>query len=181
MRSDRNLATFVLAAVAVALTLTLSAGCQRSMAKSSVVDTYPDAAGELDYWDKVATRRAVTNNDALHGLLLTADNASPATWEERLAAARDHGWIGANDTLDANATATMGTVAVAACDILHIKGGLTMRVFGPSPRYCVKELVYLEMIPSRSDNQSLSGLEFIDVISRIEDRRNVAAAAPAGQ
>ena len=59
-------------------------------------------------------------------------------------------------------------IAMAACDILQIEGGLTMRMFGPSPRYCTRELIYLELIPQRTDYQSLSGLEFIDLLGRIE-------------
>ncbi|MCZ6543072.1 MAG: hypothetical protein O6768_05350, partial [Planctomycetota bacterium] len=49
-------------------------------------------------------------------------------------------------------------------------GGLTMRLFGPSPRYCTRELIFMDILPQRTEHQSLSGLEFIDLVGRIEDR-----------
>ena len=58
--------------------------------------------------------------------------------------------------------------------IMDIKGGLTMCLLGPSPRYCTRELVYLEIIPNRTENQSLSGLEFIELVSNIEDEMRKA-------
>jgi len=176
MRSDRTRYLTIAMASTALMLLVASSGCQRSVAESSVVDTHADVAAELDYWDKVAVRRVVTNNDALHGLLLVADNTAPATWEERLAAAQAHGWIDADASLDPNTSAEMGMMAVAACDVLKIKGGVTMRLLGPSPRYCVKELVFHRVIPARSTNQALSGLEFVDFVGRVEDYRDTRVA-----
>ena len=64
----------------------------------------------------------------------------------------------------------MGMIATATCDILDIRGGVTMHLLGPSGRYATRELIYLDVIPPRTDNQSLSGLEFLDLAGRIERR-----------
>ncbi len=113
----------------------------------------------------------MTNHDALHGLLLLADGSDPhETYEQRLANARSRGWIATHAAPPANESAEVGMMAMAVCDILSIKGGLTMRLMGPSPRYCTRELIFLEILPPRSERLSLSGLEFIDLVGRVEDR-----------
>ncbi|NNF45061.1 MAG: hypothetical protein HKO59_07870 [Phycisphaerales bacterium] len=153
---------------------------ERTVLRDSASSTYWRAADELDFWDDLALRPVTTNSDALHGLLgLAGEEASTEAYDLRLAAARERGWISTDDELLRNESATVGMIAVAVCDILGVQGGLSMRVLGPSPRYCTKELVFRELIPPRTENQSLSGLEFIDLVSRMEDelRRQSAGAA----
>ncbi|MDY7109956.1 MAG: hypothetical protein SYC29_15095 [Planctomycetota bacterium] len=167
MRSD----VFALIAAPAVLALALG-GCavERTVLEDSAVDVYPTYEAELDFWDELATRPVVTNSDALYGLLLLSGEASPpAEYEGRVAAARARGWMGGEDAPPMNASAEVGLIAVAVCDILDLEGGLTMRVFGPSGRYCTRELVYREYIPRRTQYQSLSGLEFIDLLSRVEE------------
>jgi hypothetical protein len=60
-------------------------------------------------------------------------------------------------------------LAVAICDILHLRGGVTLRLFGPSGRYCARELAYQKIFPLRSAHQSLSGLEFLELMRRVQD------------
>jgi len=55
-----------------------------------------------------------------------------------------------------------------------------MRVFGPSPRYAVRELTYQAVFPPSSPQQTFSGAEFVGIIGRIEDyERGNPADAPA--
>ena len=146
-------------------------GCVRTVLESSAVNDWPGDEAELDYLEALESQRVVTNHDALHGLMLLTDGAdSHETYEQYLADARQRGWIARNTAPEANESAAIGMMAVGACDILAIKGGLTMRLFGRSPRYCTRELIFLDILPPRSEHQSLSGLEFIDLLGRIEDR-----------
>lgn len=164
MRSD--------AIAPVAMLLIALAGCavERTVLEDSAVDRFPGYEAELDFWDDLATRQVVTNSDALYGLLLVGGTEQPAAdYEGRLAAARQRGWIGQGDAPSMNESATVGMVSLAVCDILDIDGGLTMRVFGSSERYCTRELVFREYLPRRTELQSLSGLEFIDLISQVEE------------
>ncbi len=179
MRSDARAAAIAAACAA------LAGGCARTVLDASVVDTrFED---EQAFWTDLETRRVVTNNDALHGLLLAADGADPnPSYEDRLFAARERGWIGdafQPDSRPANQSANIGDLSVVACRIADIKGGVTMRILGPTPRYATKELVHMGMIPDRGENQSMSGLEFIDFVSRIQDLSpmpGAPAAAPEG-
>lgn len=147
-------------------------GCamQRTVIDQSGVDVYPATEDELDFLDHVATLPVATNNDVLHGLfLLEQSDLVGQHYDRYLFEARRRGWIAEEAFPSPNESARIGMIAMAACDLLNIKGGMSMRLFGPFPRACTRELVYLEMIPLRTENQSLSGLEFIDLLSRIED------------
>lgn len=153
------------------LSLALLGGCERQVMESSAVDTFGAPEAELEYLEALEQARAVTNNDALHGLLVLADGSYAATdYAGRVALAKEKGWIGSGWDRPANESASVGMVAVAACQIMDVRGGLTMRIFGPSDRYCTRELIVMGMLPQRSQNQSLSGLEFSDLIRHVERR-----------
>lgn len=171
MRSDcRFLLLLVLPCLCAAV------GCQRTIAKESAVDRYASASTELDYWQQLEDERVLTNNDALHGLLILADGADPSTsYEQRTAAARERGWLRGKTDPPADQSARVGMVAVAVCDILDVKGGVTMHIFPRAPRYCTRELIYMRIMPLRSENQALSGLEFLDLASKVEEERKSAS------
>jgi hypothetical protein len=153
------------------LLLVVLGGCARTVLESSVVDATPADEAELDFWEGVESQRIVTVNDALHALFLLADGSdSFSTYEKRLVEAKRRQWLPAGAGPAANESATVGQVAMAVCQILDVKGGLTMRLLGPSPRYCTRELVFLGILPPRTEHQSLSGLELMDVVGRVEDR-----------
>jgi hypothetical protein len=169
MRSDAR--RFVVAPVAAIGLLLAVAGCARTVITDSAADKFPSADAELQFWEQLETQPVVTNNDALHGLILLADGQDPAQdYDQRVAAARQRGWLGSSEPPPAHESATMGMISVAVCEILDIKGGITMRVFGLVPRYCTRELVFLRYVPPRTDNQSISGLEFMDLMSRVEQQ-----------
>ncbi len=173
-------------------------GCTRTMLEASIADTYggADVTSELDFWDELAMQDAVSNRDALHALLLTfevlpesdadheemeeadADAEPSAGFDAELAIARQRGWIGANEALIANETAQIGWMARAMCIEAGIEGGVNMHLFGPIPRYALRELNYEGLMGSKSENQALSGLELMATIGRIQDRRTGLVSAP---
>jgi hypothetical protein len=60
-------------------------------------------------------------------------------------------------------------LAQILCRILDIKGGVTMRLIGAHPRYALRELTYMEIMPTNSSpQQGLSGIEFVGVINKAE-------------
>lgn len=184
MRSDRR--TLALLAI-----LAVLPACTRTLSERSAVDQH--AEDEAAFWIALESERTLTNHDALHGLFLLADGDDPhASFEERVAAARERGWLDAKDANPvANESVTVGRIAHAAAHIADVKGGLTMRIAGPSPRYATRELVFLNLLPDRTENQSMSGLEFIDLVGRLQDymsdaekrslQERLERAAPAEQ
>ncbi len=195
MRSEAWLKAIAAAALAAAL---LAAGCGRTVREASVADTHSalDPTNELDFWDELAMHDAVTNHDALHALMLAfnllsetpaegedeggAEVAAPAplAFDAKVALARERGWIEADGVLVANETARVGWVARAICLEAGIDGGLSMRLFGPIPRYALRELTYERLMATKSENQALSGLELIATIGRVQDRRTGLVSAP---
>ena len=179
MPSDRCSTTFV---VAVLLgVLLLNTGCdlfQRTRVEESILEAHPGSMDDFDFWDALADQSVVSNDDALHSLILIQDGTDPSpNFQARMALSAQKGWlIGTPTPLEANESATVGLLSVAACEILGIEGGLTMRLMGPSPRYSTRELSSMGMLPGLTPNEALSGLEFIAFVGNIEQRMQLQEA-----
>ena len=183
MRSERRFALVRLGMLA-AVAASGATGCSHSRLRDSAVDSQTMPSRELDFWQGLEQRPRVTNHDALHALLLLADGKDArVSYRTRLADARTRGWLdedATETTLPPNDAATVGLVSVAVCDLLDLSGGVTLRCFGPSPRYCTRELVAQGLLPPRTPEQELLGLELIDLAGRIEDWREHHAALDEG-
>lgn len=186
-----------LSAGALASALLLG-GCARTLLDASVADTHggTDATAELDFWDGLATQNAISNRDALHALLLTFDllpeaaaesednegdaagAVSAAGFEAELQMARQRGWFTEDEQPMANETAQAGWIARAICVEADIKGGVNMRLFGPIPRYALRELEWEGLMDRKSENQALSGIELMATIGRVQDRRTGLVSVP---
>ena len=181
MRSDaRCIATLLKALLSMA-----ASGCQPYLMPSSAVDAYPKADQELDFLAEVEKMNAITNNDAVHAFLLLQDGAdAQPDYAARRAEAIRRGWMDRGASTNANEAARVGWMATAGCMVMQIKGGVSMHLFGPVPRYAVRELIFMEILPLRTENQVLSGSEFVDYLNRL-DRisgrgRRASAASPLG-
>jgi hypothetical protein len=160
-----------IAAIALLSLMPLGCAISRTISTDSAADSHAKKSAEYDFWDAVAERSTVTNDDALQGLLLVAGDPAASDYTARLQRARERGWVSSSAELPKNESAEVGTIARATCEILDIRGGLTMRITGLTGRYCTRELIHLGILPPRTANQSMSGLEFVDLVGRIEDRK----------
>ncbi|HYE03808.1 MAG TPA: hypothetical protein VD963_11325 [Phycisphaerales bacterium] len=137
-----------------------------------------DAVEDVEFWHALAERAAVSNDEALHGLIVLEAGADPhGSYAQRVAHARERGWIGDDWNERALTAARRGTIARALLRILDIEGGVMLRALGPTERYALRELVYLRIIPASTDNQTLSGAEFLGVIGRAQDHIALAQLA----
>jgi hypothetical protein len=75
---------------------------------------------------------------------------------------------------------TKGRLAYMVCQALGIKGGLIMRLTGPTERYCLLECAYLEFIINGADYQNCTGGELTSVIDRA-DAYQLKEAQAAGK
>ena len=178
MPSERIHAMILLAACLTAIPL---AGCemvQRTRVETTILETHPGELDDFAFWDELAQQAVVSNDDALHALILMNDGRDPSVdFEGRTAIAGEKGWLrGTHLPLDPNESASVGLLSVAGCSILDIQGGLTMRLLGPSPRYCTRELVAMGILPGLTSNEALSGLEFIAYIDGLEARDRLQRA-----
>lgn len=143
-------------------------GCDRQMADTSVTDRFPRPEQELDHAEALESRLLTTNNDMLHGFFVFELGEDPwTTYAQRVIDARKRGWLPQGWREPANESATVGRMAAIAAHIVKIKGGLTFSILGPTPRYALRELIYQDILPARTENQSLSGLEFVDFLNRL--------------
>jgi hypothetical protein len=129
-----------------------------------------DPAAQLQFWHALPERTAVSNDEAFHALLLFVDGQDAAgSYEQRVKLLKDKRMVERSFGGGAAEPLRRGTLAVALTQVLSIKGGLTMRLFGPHDRYAVRELQYAGIYPPSSPQQTFSGQEFIGIIGRAED------------
>jgi hypothetical protein len=161
-------------ALAIALALVAALGCQ-SIAVRDPLTSRPSAmnrtvTGRLEFWHELSRRPCVSNDEAFHGLLLYLDRDDPRTsYTERLGALRQRRMLPAGFSEPGDYAVSRGTLAVALAQLLGIKGGLTMHLIGPNPRYAIRALVHQDVFPDSSVNQTFSGAEFVGVMGRLED------------
>lgn len=159
----------------------LLSGCTVAKIDRPVVADMGGNDQQIDFWHELATKPVACNDDAFHGLLLELDGEDRnADYAGRVAALKARDLIPRSFNRPANEGVRRGTVAYALVQALQIKGGLVMTIFGPSERYAVRELRYIDLLPPSSPNQGLSGTEFVGVIGRFEDyQRGNPADLPA--
>lgn len=168
---------------ALGLGLMLAAGCQSARVARPLTRELggSDAESQLNFWHSLAGRPVTSNDEAFHGLLLYLDGQDPAeTYEQRVRRLKDRGMLPADFAAPAEEAVQRGTLAVAICRHLGLKGGLMMRLTKAAPRYAVRELEFVEVYPPSSPNQTFSGNEFVGIIGRLEDyQRGNPADVPA--
>ena len=116
-----------------------------------------------------------------HGLLLYLDGTDKcADYAARVNALKSRKMLPRDFHEGPTDAADRGTLAVALVKVLKIDGGLTMRVFGASPRYAVRALEYRDVFPTSSPNQGISGAQFVGIMQKAEEfERGSPGDAPA--
>jgi hypothetical protein len=149
-----------------------SAGCQVARVEQSVVGTLPadPVEAQMEFWHQLAERPLTSNDDALHGLLLYLDGEDPhADYAGRVATLKSRGLLPEDFAAPADEAVQRGVLAVALVQAIDEKGGLMLRLLGPTPRYATRELYYKGLYPPSTPRQTFSGAEFVGIIGRIED------------
>lgn len=140
-----------------------------------------DPDSQIEFWHTLAHRPVTSNDEAFHGLLLFVNGEDPAQdYAGRLAALHERQMLPKGFDSPAEEAVQRGTLAVAFCRLLEVKGGVMMHVVGPMPRYATRELQYMNIFPPSSPRQTFSGNEFLAVIARVEDYQRVMHPVDAG-
>jgi len=151
----------------------------------SVVGKFPgsDADAQLSFWHELANRHLTSNDDAFHGLLLYLDGKDDsANYAQRVATLKSRGLLPNSFAEPADVAVRRGILAIAVAKVLDIHGGWAMHVFGPTQRYATRELVYAEVFPPSSAQQTFSGSEYVGIIGKIEDyQRSMAVVSSAAR
>ena len=154
------------------LALPLLAGCHSTTPAQALAPQLAanDPGAQLQFWHALPERKAVSNEEAFHALLLFVDGQDDARdYDQRVQRLKEKHMVSAGFNGTAAEPLRRGTLAVALAQALSIKGGLSMRLFGPHDRYAVRELEYAGVYPPSSPQQTFSGQEFLGIIGRAED------------
>ena len=148
------------------------AGCAPTHMADPLTRTLSGSAPSVqgEFWSQLGQRPITANDDAFHALLLYLDGRDPSvTYADRVAALKGRHLLPADFAGAADDAVDRGTLAVAVDGFLHIDGGLTMRLTGPSPRYALRAAVDRGLFPPSSPNQGISGGAFVGVMQRAEE------------
>jgi hypothetical protein len=142
-----------------------------------------DPDSQINFWHTLTDAPICSNDAAFHGLLLYFDSTDDcADYAARVQLLKSRGMLAQGFNEPADAAVRRGTIAVALCKALEIKGGVTMRLLGPSDRYAARELQFMGLYPAGSPQQTFTGNEYVGIIGRIEDyQRGDSSNKPASK
>lgn len=161
----------------------LIGGCQSPRAGKPLAKdlsgSEPDA--QINFWHALTDEPIASNDQAFHGLLLYADGKDDnADYAGRVTILKSRKMLPGSFDAPPEAAVRRGMLAVAIMRVLGQRGGVTAAILPQSARYAVRELMFLNVYPPSTPNQSFSGNEFVGIIGRIEDfQRGNPADVPA--
>ena len=129
------------------------------------------------YLRRLFERDRATYGDACRALLsLLKEEHSDADFAAISGDLSGRGVVSADWNLQEAGLLTKGTLAYMLCRALEIKGGATMRVFGISRRYALRECQHLGLITGGVTDEYVTGRELIDVITNATVYREQGSA-----
>ena len=150
----------------------LLAGCHQAHVSQPMSQDLmaSDPDGQISFWHALTEAPICSNDAAFHGLLLYFDGKDDSTdYAGRVAELKSRKMLAEGFNQPADVAVQRGTIAVALCRALQIKGGVSMQLLGPMDRYATRELEFMGLYPPGSPQQTFSGNEYVGIIGRIED------------
>jgi len=127
-------------------------------------------ASQMNFWHSLNDKKLISNDEAFHGMMLFYCQVDHANgYDDRVNRFKADGFLPDNFAGAANEAVTRGRLASILAQMLKVKGGVMMRLVGPTPRYALKELIALNIFPKSSAQQVLKGAQFIEIVGRAED------------
>lgn len=117
---------------------------------------------------------AVTVAEACRGMVMLADGEDKFTsFQERESSLIERKILRPEWRLEREQAIDRGSVAYMVTRILKIRGGVNMQTFGRlgigDRRYAVRELAYLDLLPSTPAYRYMTGGELVDLLARADD------------
>jgi hypothetical protein len=133
----------------------------------------PSSAGwsqsQLLYFQEIMAKKYVLRSDALRSLLmLISQDNSALDQAGQIKLLKERSIIPPKiaSAFASEKPLRKGLAAEMFCRALGIKGGLTLRLFGMNQRYAFNELVFLRIMPQGSQDDIISGREFIALFTK---------------
>jgi len=126
----------------------------------------PALEADNAFYRDLAARRTATFEDAVRGFfeLVVGASADDVPFDKQAQALVDMNVIGSKWAADPKAKLTRGRAAYMICTACGVRGGVTMRVFGPSERYAVRECVFMGVWEDANPRDDLSGSELMGLL-----------------
>jgi hypothetical protein len=150
----------------------LIAGCTTAHVREPLTKTLAgnQAEAQGEFWYQLARRPIASNDETFHALLLYLDGKDDSkNYTDRVKTLQSRQMLPAGFNGGGDDAADRGTLAVALDKMLKINGGLTMHLFGASPRYALRAAVDRGILPPSSPNQGFTGGEFVGIMQKAEE------------
>jgi len=146
------------------------AGCGAAGTRIANTDAaLPANEDSAAFLDRISSQVNVSENDALRGILMLLDGQDQAgTFGQRVEKLAGREVVPASWDFDAARPITRGRLAYMIYQAAKIPGGVTLRLIGPTERYCLRELQYRRMMTRGAPYTPVSGMEFVAVLTRAE-------------
>lgn len=131
----------------------------------------PGAGSDAQFFSELGYKDAATAADAARAMtiLVSEGRQSGGDFVADKQYLRDEGitsgWL---EGATAAKPIDKGHLAALVCRALKIKGGLWMRLFGPLPRYALRECIYLDLMVRGAEYEHVTGGELVGVIDRAD-------------
>lgn len=161
------------------LTLQALSGCARTVVENPQNTSYDPANinAQLDFWHNLDQRSAITNDEAMHAVLILAEGADPtSSYEERIENLKQRGWLQPSFDEPADLAVQRGTLARMLAFAIDAPQGVLSMVFNRTPRYALRDLMAIDIMPAGSDLQAIDGREFLGVLGKAQDYRTIQNA-----
>lgn len=157
----------------LAATMLCCASCQRpgaapAIEKGEVMLSGADSAAFLD---RMSSQSYVTEAEAVEGIRLILQKEDKVSFAKAIDELQTAGIVSDRWRFKADDHATKGMVAYMVYQMCNIRGGMTLMVFGPSRRYCLKELQFRGLMGEGLSYNAVTGMEFVSVLTRADEYR----------
>ena len=92
------------------------------------------------------------------------------TTEQKITDLRNLGIIKPEMTIDPKLEVRKGFASLLFYNAMGLKGGLSLRIAGPSTRNCFRELVYEKIMPESSERDKMTGPELVSLLQKAKDK-----------
>ena len=147
----------------------LGTGCAQPGQIVGGDQTLPAEEGSPGFLDRISSLEAVTENDAMRGILYLLDGKDDAEgFQQRVEKLRSRSVVSARWDYRADRAVSKGRLAYMIYQAAKMRGGVTLTLFGPSERYCLRELQFQGVISSGLPYTAVTGLEFVAILTRAD-------------
>ena len=171
--------TKVLTVLALMLVANL-AGCTPAGVKGvRAFEDLPPAEGEVasdaEFFYTLTNKPLCSTDDAYQGILYFVDGKDTSgDFKERVARVQMHGLVKKSWKHNPQAPITKGKVAYMFARALEIPGGVMYNITNACERYALRELIYQDIVRIGSEDDKLSGAEYVGILGRADDYRQAA-------